>query len=315
MTQSIAANAGNRLVTETIPLAKEDALAEPELRRAVVKFWSDAQGAPREIYDRFISASPSTDGVRFEQVDGDEIRGWWCRPQLAKSGCAILFLHGGAYVQGSPKASRGFASQIAARAQVVTLVISYPLAPEQPVPAAPETAVSAYRWLKKQGFEHVALVGESAGGGLALVTLARIAADKHLSRAVAGVALSPWTDLSLSGASMTDPAVEDPILSRDMLADAPKAYLGSADARDSLASPLFGSLASLPPLLIQVGSDEILLDDSVRYARAAADAGVPVRLEIWNGLHHVFQLSSSHLQSAQRALDRVGLFLDEAFVR
>jgi acetyl esterase/lipase len=234
---------------------------------------------------------------------------------LAKSGCAILFLHGGAYIQGSPRASRGFASQIAARAQVATLVIGYPLAPEYPLPAAPETALSAYRWLEKQGFENVAVVGESAGGGLALVTLAQIAADKGLSQAVAGVVLSPWTDLSLSGASMTDPEVEDPILSRDMLADAAKVYVGSADPRDPLASPLFESLAGLPPLLIQVGSDEILLDDSVRYARAAGDAGVPMTLEIWKGLHHVFQLNSSHLLSARRALDRVGRFVDEAFAR
>jgi epsilon-lactone hydrolase len=315
MTQNVAAETGNRLVTEIIPLAKEDALAEPELRRAIARFWSEAQGAPRDIYDRFIGASPSADGVGFEQVDDGEIRGWWCRPQLAKSGCAILFVHGGAYIQGSPTASRGFASQIADRTRVVTLVISYPLAPEHPVPAAPEVALSAYRWLKKQGFKNVAVVGESAGGGLALVTLAQIAADEDLSNAVAGVVLSPWIDLSLSGASMTDPAVEEPILSHDMLADAAKAYLGAADARDPLASPLFGSLAGLPPLLIQVGSDEILLDDSVRYARAASDAGVPVTLEIWKGLHHVFQLNNSQLLSARRALDRVGLFLDEAFGR
>jgi epsilon-lactone hydrolase len=129
------------------------------------------------------------------------------------------------------------------------------------------------------------------------------------------VVISPWTDLSLGGASMTDPAVVDPILTRDMLADAAKAYLGSAGARDPLASPLFQSFAGLPPLLIQVGSDEILLDDSVRCARAAGDAGVPVTLEIWAGLHHVFQLNIAQLLSAGRALDRVGRFLGEAFVR
>jgi acetyl esterase/lipase len=315
MTQGISVGAGSRLVTETIPFAREDAAAEPEHRRVIAKFWSEAQGAPRDIYDRFIGASPSADGVGFEQVDDGEIRGWWCRPRSAKSGCAILFVHGGAYIQGSPTASRGFASQIAARAQAVTLVISYPLAPEHPVPAAPRTALSAYRWLKKQGYENVAVVGESAGGGLALVTLAQIAADKALPQAVAGVALSPWTDLSLSGASMADPDVEDPILTRDMLADAAKAYLGSADARDPLASPLFQSFAGLPPLLIQVGSDEILLDDSVRYARVAGDAGAPVTLEIWTGLHHVFQLNNSQLLSARRALDRIGRFLGESFAR
>src|SRR5258708_22120741 len=128
--------------------------------------------------DLFIGASPSADGVGLEQVKDGEIRGWWCRPRSPKSGCGILFLHGGAYIQGSPKASRGIASQIAARVQGATLVISYPLAPQHPLPAAPQTALSAYRWLEKQGFENVAIVGESGGGGLALVTLARIAADK-----------------------------------------------------------------------------------------------------------------------------------------
>jgi acetyl esterase/lipase len=248
-------------------------------------------------------------------VNDGQARGWWCHPQAAKPGCAILFVHGGAYIQGSPSASRGFASQIAARAKAVTLAIGYPLAPEHPLPAGPATALSAYRWLQEQGFENVAIVGESAGAGLALATLAQIAADRDLSQPVAGVAFSPWTDLSLSGASMRDPGVKDPVLTRDMLADAAKAYLGSTDARDPLASPLFGSHAGLPPLLIQVGSDELLLDDSVRHARAAADAGVPARLEIWKGLHHVFQLNNSHLLSARRALDRAGLFLDEAFSR
>lgn len=299
----------------TISLVEQDRVAEPALRTAFAKFWSEARGAPRDIYDRFIAASPAADGVEFETMDNGQIRGWWCRPQVAKPGRAILFLHGGAYIQGSPKASRGFASQIAVRGHAVTLAIGYPLAPEHPLPAAPEAALTAYRWLKAQGFGKVAVVGESAGGGLALVTLAQIAADKGLSQPVAGVAFSPWTDLSLSGASMTDPGVEEALLTREMLADAAKAYLGSADPRDPLASPLFGSFAGLPPLLIQVGSDEILLDDSVRCARAAADAGVPVRLEIWKGLHHVFQLNGSHLLSARRALDRAGLFLDEAFTR
>jgi acetyl esterase/lipase len=315
MTQSITLEADKHLIAETIPLAKEDALAEPELRQAFAKFWSKAQGAPRDIYDRFIAASPTADGVAFEKVNDGQARGWWCHPQAAKPGCAILFVHGGAYIQGSPSASRGFASQIAARAKALTLVIGYPLAPEHPLPAGPATALSAYHWLKEQGFENVAIVGESAGAGLALATLAQIAADNDLSQPVAGVAFSPWTDLSLSGASMRDPGVKDPVLSHDMLADAAKAYLGSADARDPLASPLFGSFTGLPPLLIQVGSDELLLDDSVRYARAAADAGVRARLEIWKGLHHVFQLNNSHLLSARRALDRAGLFLDEAFIR
>ena len=299
---------------EIVALAEQDVDAESALRAAFARFWGTAQGEPREIYDRFIGRSPAADGVRFEEVDSGPVQGWWCHPENAVQDRAILFLHGGAYIQGSPRAYRGFASQIATRARAATFALQYPLAPEHPFPAAPKTALVAYRWLTESGFSKIALVGDSAGGGLALVTLAQIAADKALTQAVAGVMFSPWTDLSQSGSSMGDPRVTEPLLNRDMIVGAARTYLGSALPRHPGASPLFGRFAGLPPLLIQVGSDEILLDDSFRFARLAANAGVPVKLEIWERLHHVFQLNSTELVSARRALDRAGEFLEKAFV-
>jgi acetyl esterase/lipase len=159
----------------------------------------------------------------------------------------------------------------------------------------------------------VAVVGDSAGGGLALATLASWCDSTDAMSVVAGVAFSPWVDLAFTGPSMTDPNVEDPLLRQEFLRDFAHKYLGEADPRDPRASPLFGHVAGLPPLLIQVGTDERLLDDARQFAEKAALAGVPVRLEIWQGMHHVFQLDVAHLQSSRVALDRAAAFLTEAF--
>jgi monoterpene epsilon-lactone hydrolase len=240
------------------------------------------------------------------------VRGWWVRPQEAEPGQAILFLHGGGYVQGSAKAYRGFVSQIVSRARIPALVIDYPLAPEATVPAAPEAATVAWRWLVAQGFDRIAIVGDSAGGGLTLVTLAELIKKPHGAAPIAGVVFSPWVDLAFTGASMKNPAVADPLIGYDYLQDCARKYLGAADAHYALASPLFGDLRGLPPLLIQVGTDERLLDDAKQYADRARQAGVSVELEIFEGMHHVFQLDVAHLESSQVALDRAIRFLRNA---
>jgi acetyl esterase/lipase len=313
MPAASTARSSRNLTVETVALAKEDALANAGLRDCFRRFWADATGEPRAIYDRFIGATPLAPEVRFDPMNEDGVQGWWCLPEDRLPDRILLYLHGGAYIQGSPEAYRNFASQIAARAQAATLVARYPLAPEHPMPAAPRAALTAYRWLAMRGHRQIALCGDSGGGGLALVTLAMIAADRTLPRPVAGVVFSPWTDLALTGASIVDPAVIDPLISRELLQDGADAYLAGADPYDALASPLHGSMARLPPLLIQVGTDELLRDDSIRYAQAAARAGTPVKLEIWEGLHHVFQLNGGHLASACRALDHAALFLHNAW--
>jgi monoterpene epsilon-lactone hydrolase len=296
-----------------IRISADEREREQMLRERFASFWNTAAGEPRAIYDVFISASPVAQGQTFEAVDGGGVQGWWVHPRQAGPDQVILFLHGGGYVQGSAKAYRGFFSQIVGRTGIPALVVDYPLAPEATLPSAPEAARRAWQWLMAQGFDRIAIVGDSAGGGLALVTLAELIKKPLGAPPVAGVVFSPWTDLAFTGGSMTDPAVIDPLIGHEYLQDCARKYCGATDACDPLASPLFGDPKGLPPLLIQVGTDERLLDDSRQYTARARRAGVSVELEIWEGMHHVFQLDVPHLESSRAALDRAARFLRNAF--
>jgi acetyl esterase/lipase len=200
----------------------------------------------------------------------------------------------------------GLVSQIAARAQVATFALDYPLAPEAQLPDALDLAVATLARLSRD-HSAVAIAGDSAGGGLALATAGR--AHREGLKVAALAAFSPWTDLSLGGASVRENAIGDPLLDPGYLRASAAAYLGSATPDDPSASPLFGDMDDLPPLLIQVGTDEILLDDSRRFAAAVEKAGGTVQLEVWQGMHHVFQLNIAQLVSARRALDTAGEFL------
>jgi epsilon-lactone hydrolase len=295
------------------PLAAEERDREKALRAQFVQFWSTATGDPRTVYDTFISATPFAEGVSCEQVEAASVRGWWVRPSVAERDGVILYLHGGGYVGGSAKAYRGFASQLASRTRRPVFVLDYPLAPEATLPAAPDAVLAAYEWLRASGSQRIVFAGDSAGGGLALVTLGRLAHAPRPSAAIAGLAFSPWVDLAFTGASMKDAHVEDPLLTYEYLQAGARMVLGGADSRDPLASPLYGDLSRLPPLLIQVGSDERLLDDARQYAERAAGAGSPVRLEVWEGMHHVFQVDVAHLRTSGVALDRAAAFLADAF--
>jgi epsilon-lactone hydrolase len=297
-----------------VPIAVDEQAREHALRERFATFWTTTQGDPRTVYDAFVSASPVAADVAIDEVAEHGVHGFFICPKASISaGEAILFLHGGGYVLGSAAAYRGFVSQIVGRTKVPALVIDYPLAPEASLPVAPETARAAWRYLVGQGFERIAIVGDSAGGGLSLVTLAGLVKNPVGPTPVAGAVFSPWTDLSFGGASMKDPAVVDPLIGFDYLQDCAVKYLGAYDPKDPIASPLFGELAGLPPLLIQVGTDERLLDDSCRYAARAARAGVTVDLQVFEGMHHVFQLDVAHLATSRDALDRTAKFLRAAF--
>jgi acetyl esterase/lipase len=305
-----------RIESARFPIAADERERETALRARFGQFWSTAKGDPRTKYDTFISsAAPIADGVSSERVETASVQGWWVRPLAPERDGVIVYLHGGGYLAGSAKAYRGLASQIATRTKRSVFVVDYPLAPEATVPAAPDAVIAAYDWLRANGNGRIAFVGDSAGGGLVLVTLERLAHGSPPRAAVAGVVFSPWVDLAFTGASMKDPQIQDPILTFEALQAGVHMYLGKADARDPQASPLFGDLSGLPPLLIQVGTDERLLDDARQLAEKAAGAGTKVRLEVWEGMHHVFQINTPDLHSSSAALDHAAAFLVDAFAK
>nr|AIT69712.1 lipolytic enzyme AS-Trib8 [uncultured bacterium] len=266
----------------------------PERRKAMEE-WQAALALPAEVKTQPVDAS----GVRAE---------WIWRPD-SDLDRAILYLHGGGYALGSIATHRYLMQGIGRASGARVLGIDYRLAPENPYPAAVEDAVTAWRWMLAQGLDpqRCAIGGDSAGGGLTLATLVALR-DRGIALPGAAVLLSPWTDLAGTGDSVTTKAEEDPMVTGAGLLAMAKAYLGAADARDPLASPLYARHTGLPPLLIQVGSAEILLDDSTRLAESARAAGVEVVLEPWEDMIHVFQAFPS-LAEARQAIDRIGEFV------
>jgi acetyl esterase/lipase len=219
---------------------------------------------------------------------------------------ALLYLHGGAYALGSAADAVGLAADVSRRTGARAICVDYRLAPENPFPAAVDDAVAAYRALLDEGVA-IAVIGESAGGGLAVAMLAA-ARDAGLPRPSSAAVFSPWADLTVSGASATSKADLDPALTPAGLRTRAGDYLGATEARSPLASPIFADLTGLPPLLIQVGSHEILLDDAVRLAARAGADDVPVDLQIWPRVPHIFQAYAALLDEADAALDAAGAF-------
>lgn len=284
------------------PLTAHDRQQVAQSLAALQEHRSNFMGSMREYYDAMCAQTPLAEGVRMEQTDAS---GWWLHPQATHSERVIVFIHGGAYMLGSAQAYRGFASQLAARTGYSAFVLDYPLAPEHPFPAAPEKVVEVLEGLISSGITNITLVGDSAGGALALVALQY----PHLAASIRSVVVfSPWTDLTFSGASFNDPGMRDPIFQPAILRDAAKGYLQGHDAQDQRASPLFANAAALPPLLIQIGSEELLLDDATRLASKVAESGGAVQLDIYDGMHHVFQ-RDIQLDAARHALDTAAAFI------
>ncbi|WP_232629474.1 alpha/beta hydrolase [Methylobacterium sp. Leaf118] len=266
--------------------------------------------ARRARLDGLCAGYALPDDVRVEAVDAGGVPAEWTTTPEAVPGRVLLFLHGGGYVSGSLASHRTMVARAGREAGTRTLALAYRLAPEHPFPAALEDALAGYRFLLDSGVApaRIALAGESAGGGLALaVALSLRAAGQPLPGCL--WCSSPWTDLTLTGASLADKAAVDPLLSRAYLAEVAAAYLAGTDPRGPLVSPLWGDLSGLPPLLIQVGSAETLLDDSVSLARAAGAADVAVTLEIWPHMIHAWHLFHPELAEGRRALASMGRFV------
>ncbi len=223
----------------------------------------------------------------------------------------VLFLHGGGYILGSPSLYRHFTWRLASAARAGVLSLDYRLAPEHPFPAAVDDAFGAYCWLLAEGAEptRIVVVGDSAGGGLTYSLLLRLR-DESVPLPAAAVALSPWTDLALTGASLRLNAAADPMVSIEGARQLVDHYLAGADPRTPYASPLYGDPTGLPPSLIQVGSDEVLRDDAVRMADRMRAAGCEVELEIWPRMPHVWHLFAPLMPEARRAIERIGAFVE-----
>jgi monoterpene epsilon-lactone hydrolase len=272
--------------------------------------------AARLPFEDIMRHTPAAPGVTYEAGQVGGVAGWWCRPEAgAPATSAVLFLHGGGYVLGTADAHRNFVSQLVARVGVDFFVPDYRLAPEHPFPAAIDDALAAYRGLVALGKHAIALAGDSAGGGLALVTAAVATGEAAAQPAAvpprAALVFSPWTDLSLASASFQTRAEADPIFTKDALGSLAHLYLHGHDARDVRVSPVYGNLTGLPPVQVHVGEAEVLLDDSVRYVALAQEAGVAAELHEWEGLPHVFAANIDGFQAATHALDLGGAFLAE----
>ena len=261
----------------------------------------DAQGEMGALPTGCFHEPMTLAGVRCERVV----------PQGAVAGRTILYLHGGAYTAGSPRSHRPMVARIAEAARAIAISADYRLGPEHRFPAAVEDATAVYRAILAGGIGPGQLIvaGDSAGGGLALALALSLKAE-GLAQPAGIFAISPWADLTQSGASYRTKAETDPMISKAGLDQNALAYLGGLDGHDPLASPVFGDFEGVAPVLIQTGSEEALLSDSVTMADVLAHARVEVRLEVWPEMIHVFHAWGGALQAARRAIRVAGDWME-----
>jgi monoterpene epsilon-lactone hydrolase len=277
-----------------------------------------ARQAPLTLEERRAAFAPGDrphpvpHDVRVTDVTAGGVPAHWLDAPEADTGQVLLFLHGGGYELGSLRSDGELAARLGRASGMRVLFPEYRLAPEHPFPAAVEDALAAWRWLRAdQGLDarSIAVAGDSAGGGLAVSLLVAVR-DAGEALPAAAALMSPTVDLTSSGASMTERADQDPVSTPAMLRQFASGYLAGADPRTPLASPLFASLAGLPPLLVLAGTADLLLSDSERLAAAAADSGVDVTLRIAEGLPHVYPIMRGTPEAAE-ATEQIGKFLRE----
>jgi epsilon-lactone hydrolase len=257
--------------------------------------------------ERFVPHPPR--GTQTSAVDANGVAAVRIATRASRDDRWVLYFHGGGYTIGSAKLYRDFTWRVAAAARASVLFFDYRLAPEYPFPAALDDAVSAYRWLANRiEPRRIAFMGDSAGGGLALATLHKLR-DDGFALPAAAVALSPWTDLALTGASLTANAAADPMLNVAILPTLADYYLAGADPTHPYASPLYGDASGMPPMLIHVGSDEILHDDAMRMAEKLRAAGREIEIEVWPRMPHAWHLYARLVPEGRAALAKIGSFL------
>jgi monoterpene epsilon-lactone hydrolase len=298
------ARAGEKIAAAPLDLVIE------RIRR-VYRSWSRDTPVAQMRSDWDAAFQPRTVPVSCERVSAGGVDGEWIAGSDAHHDKAILYFHGGGFRLGSVSSHRELIARIAEASGCRVLAINYRLAPEHRFPAPLEDAIAAYGWMIDQGLspENIAFAGDSAGGNLVLAAMLGLR-ERGAPLPAAAVLMSPWTDLAVTGESYVSRADADPIHQRPMILALAKNYLGNdGDPRDPMASPLYADLTGLPPLLIQVGDRETVLDDSVMFADKARAAGIDVELQIWDGMIHVFQMFASELAEARQAIDSIAKFL------
>jgi len=253
--------------------------------------------------------------TRVEKIQLNNISAEWVCANKAREDVAILYLHGGGYNFCSPNTHRELAAYISMASSAKVLLLDYHLAPEHPFPAALDDATIAYRWLLKNGFsgKNIALAGDSAGGGLAIATSISLR-DGGNPPPSSIACISPWTDLAMSGNSIKTHAGIDPMLNLQSMKLMASNYIGQNDPRNPFISPIYADLEGIPPTLIHVGSDEMLLDDATRIAEKAKSAGVDVTLKIYDKMWHVWHLNAKLMPEAKNAVKEFGSFIRSHFV-
>lgn len=269
----------------------------------------------RKRLDDVGSIWPVADDVKTTSVDVNGLPGEWSIVSRSAPSRVLLFFHGGGYCSGSILSHRRLVTEAGRAAGVRTLAIAYRLAPENPFPTAYEDALTAWRFLRDQNIPaaRIAVGGDSAGAGLTLALIEQLR-DAHEQLPACAWLISPWTDLTMSGSTLSSKSDVDPIIHKQYLMELADAYLPmEIDRKDPRVSPLYANLNGFPPILIQVGANETLLDDSTRLAGAAGAADVRVTLEIWPGMIHAWPLWNAQLEPGRRALADAGAFIKENF--
>lgn len=289
-------------------------MSSPELQqwRAIWMAGRDQAMPPvdqaRADFEMVMAAMPATRDIAFQSVRIGGRPAAWLRPPSAPGDRIVFFLHGGGFAVGSPKTHRELAGELARAADATALSLDYRLAPEHPFPAGLDDCLMAYRWLVDQGYRSIVMAGDSAGGGLVLSTMLALR-DAGLPLPRAAALFSPWVDLGMTGHSFHSKVEVDPRVTQAVLTVFAQAYLAGTAANTPFASPINADLTGLPPLFIQVGTDELLLDDSTRLAKHARRYDVDVQLEIWPGLVHDWQAYAPLLPEGREAIARAGGFL------
>jgi acetyl esterase/lipase len=267
-------------------------------------------GEARERFEKMGVLLGGAPDAKCEKVDAGGVPAEWVAAPGFDPDRAVLYLHGGGYAIGSINTHRRLAYDISAACGARILVIDYRLAPEHPFPAAVEDAAKAWRWLIAQGFDtrRLAIAGDSAGGGLTIATLVNLR-DQKLGLPACAVAISPWVDLEGVGTSMTARSAQDPMVQKAGLLWMASMYLKGKDARTPLAAPLHADLKGLPPILIQVGTAETLLDDATRLAEKLHAAGGEAKLSAWANMLHVFPLFAPILSEGREGCVEIGTYI------